>query len=88
MRETNVYSKIKGLSYEAEEYLYELGLVHGKTETQGILIAFFNYRMRVEEIIKLCANFLNTACSKEQRSDVLEIQERANEMAKRIRMKA
>lgn len=88
MREQNAYSKIKGLSYEAEEYLYELGLVHGKTETQGILIAFFNYRMRVEEMLKLCANFLNTACSEEQRNDVLEIQERANKMAERIRMKA
>lgn len=88
MKETNTYSKIKGLYYEAEEYLYELGLAHGKTETQSLLTAFFNYRMRVEELLKLCIDFLNTPRPDDQRNDVLQIQEKTNKMVKKLRMRA
>lgn len=68
----SLYSKIKGLSYEMEEYLYELKSTTSESDPQRVDFLVKEYKQDLVEFLELTGKSLKSL-SEEQRKEVLEL---------------
>lgn len=79
----SLYSKIKGLAYEMEEYLYELKEISPETKPQRVDFLVKEYKKDLKTIIKLTEEYLmgvngSKKISKKQEEEKKEVSEIQN----------
>lgn len=79
----SLYSKIKGLSYEMEEYLYELQHTTSESEPQRVDFLVKEYKKDLINFLDLTGKDLKSL-SKEQKEEVLELNFKYNAIYKNL----